>query len=69
METILTARVPDQPSEVLANLRAVEALEYIGNPQAVRVLEIQTKGTPKARLTQEAKSSLQRLSQRASQQL
>jgi HEAT repeat protein len=42
-------------------LRAVEALEHIGSPAAVRLLTTLAKGVPDARLTREAKASLARL--------
>jgi WD40 repeat protein len=46
----------------LLNLRALEVLEHIGTQKAKQVLEKIAKGAPKARLTQEAIASLQRLS-------
>jgi WD40 repeat protein len=61
LDAILATPFPDQPSESLAHLRAVEALEHIGNQDAVQVLETLAKGVPRAQLTQEAKASLQRL--------
>jgi WD40 repeat protein len=48
----------------LWQLRAVEVLERIGTPAAREVLETLAKGAPEARLTQEAKASLQRLAER-----
>jgi hypothetical protein len=42
-------------------MRAVEVLEHIGTPDAREVLEKLTRGDPSARLTQEAKASLERL--------
>ncbi len=48
---------PDQ----LRGIRAIEVLEHIGTPEARQVLETLAKGAPEARLTQEAKASLQRL--------
>jgi RNA polymerase sigma factor (sigma-70 family) len=48
----------------LQALRAVEVLEEVGNPQARQVLESLAKGMPEARLTQEAKASLERLAER-----
>jgi len=50
------------PPKQLLNLRALEVLEHIGTPQATQVLQRIAKGAPKARLTQEAKASLERLS-------
>jgi len=50
------------PPKQLLNLRALEVLEHIGTPQATQVLQRIAKGASKARLTQEAKASLERLS-------
>jgi hypothetical protein len=50
--------------ERLQALRAVEALEYIDTPEARDVLEKLANGAPEARLTREAKASLQRLVQK-----
>jgi RNA polymerase sigma factor (sigma-70 family) len=50
--------------EVLQGLRALEALEYAGTPEAVRVLEALSQGAAEARLMQEAKAGLERLSRR-----
>ena len=46
-------------------LRAVEVLERIGTPEARQVLAKLADGAPEARLTQEAKASLQRLAKRS----
>jgi hypothetical protein len=48
----------------LGMIRAVEVLEEIGTSEANQVLEALVKGAPEARLTQEAKASLRRLSSR-----
>lgn len=48
----------------LRNLRAVEVLEHIATPEAKKVLQTLATGTPEARLTQEAKASLDRLVKR-----
>jgi WD40 repeat protein len=48
---------PDQ----LRTVRAVQVLEYIGTPNARQVLATWSRGTPDARLTREAKASLNRL--------
>lgn len=49
---------------LLRAVRAVEVLEYIGSPQARQVLARLAKGAPEARLTLEAKASLERLAKR-----
>ena len=49
------------PLETLRAIRAVEAIERIGNEPARRLLERLSEGDPSARLTREAKDSLQRL--------
>jgi RNA polymerase sigma factor (sigma-70 family) len=51
--------------EVLRAVRAVQVLELIGTAEARRVLEVLAKGAAEARLTQEAKVSLGRMSRRA----
>ena len=48
----------------LQALRAVELLEHIGSREARQVLERLAKGAPEARLTREAKASLERLALR-----
>jgi RNA polymerase sigma factor (sigma-70 family) len=50
--------------EALRGVRAVEVLEHIATPEAQQVLEKLAGGAPDARLTREAKASLQRLQQR-----
>jgi sugar lactone lactonase YvrE len=51
--------------EGLRQTRALEVLEGIGTAEAKKVLEELAKGAPDARLTQEAKASLERLAKRA----
>jgi WD40 repeat protein len=48
----------------LREIRSVAALEHIDNPEARKVLQEVAKGLADARLTQEAKASLDRLSKR-----
>jgi WD40 repeat protein len=55
-----------QSAERLGPWRALEVLEQIGTPAARQVLEQMARGTPEARLTQEARESLRRLAQRSS---
>jgi RNA polymerase sigma factor (sigma-70 family) len=50
--------------EARRQLRAVRVLESIGSPEAQQVLEMLAKGTAEARLTQEVKSALRRLTRR-----
>jgi hypothetical protein len=52
-----------RPAEV-PGLRAVEVLERIGTPEARRLLGELAEGAPEARLTREAKASLERLAGR-----
>jgi hypothetical protein len=51
--------------ERLRPLRAIEALEHIGNSEAQDCLGKLAQGAPEARLTQEAKASLERLKKRS----
>jgi hypothetical protein len=48
----------------LRAIRALEALELIGTPEAVEVLKIVAGGAPEARVTQDAKESIDRLARR-----
>jgi RNA polymerase sigma factor (sigma-70 family) len=51
--------------ERLRQERALEVLEHIGNPAARSLLERLAQGTPEARLTKEAKVTVERLTRRA----
>jgi hypothetical protein len=52
------------PSTTVRGWRAVEVLEHLATPEAQRLLEEWAGGEPEARLTREAKASLERLSRR-----
>jgi RNA polymerase sigma factor (sigma-70 family) len=54
-------RTQTPSAEALRQLRAVEALEYMGTEGARRVLRELAEGAPEARLTREAKAALARL--------
>jgi hypothetical protein len=56
---------PVADAERLRALRAVEALEYLGTPEAGRILQVLGRGSPDALLTREAIAAQQRLSRRA----
>jgi len=51
---------PIADTELLRSLRAVEAMENIGTPEAIQVLETLANGGTEARLTREAKAALER---------
>jgi WD40 repeat protein len=54
---------PISDPEQLRYIRAVEVLERIGTSEAAELLKALAKGTPAARVTKEAKASLERLTQ------
>jgi WD40 repeat protein len=56
---------PITSTEKLRQLRAVEALEHIGSPEARQVLRTLTEGAPQAILTREAKAALERLARKS----
>jgi RNA polymerase sigma factor (sigma-70 family) len=58
-------RFPSAP-ERLREVRAVEVLEHIGTAEATQHLQALAVGAPEARLTKEAKASVDRLAKRAS---
>jgi len=64
IEKLLTRLEPQDSSELLRSLRALELLEYIGTSEAKQVLETLATGAEAARLTTEAKASLNRLNKR-----
>ena len=51
--------------ERLRHLRALEVLERIGTPEAERVIQVLSTGLPEARVTREAKATLDRLTMRS----
>jgi hypothetical protein len=55
---------PVTAPDKLRAIRAVETLEYIGTPAARRLLQRLADGAPAARLTEEARESLDRLAKR-----
>jgi RNA polymerase sigma factor (sigma-70 family) len=55
---------PSQSGEAVRGVRAVEVLEYLATPDARKVLRELAKGAADARLTREAKASLDRLTSR-----
>jgi WD40 repeat protein len=58
-------RQPAPSGQRLRVLRALEVLEQMGTPDARQTLQNLAQGAPEARLTQEAKASLERLKGRA----
>jgi WD40 repeat protein len=64
LEEILHSFEAVPPGEGLRQLRAVEALELIGTDEARDLLGELARGVPEARLTREAKASLERLARR-----
>jgi hypothetical protein len=50
--------------EILPGVRAIEVLEHVGTVEAQQVLKTLAQGMPEARITREAKSSLERLDAR-----
>jgi len=63
-EELLAKLGADLAGERLRAVRAVEVLEHIDTPEGSQVLESLAKGAPEARLTREAKASLDRLAKR-----
>jgi WD40 repeat protein len=63
-EQILNSLYPVVSTETLRALRALEILERIGTPEALRVLKKLTEGTPHARVTREAQAALQRFNRK-----
>jgi WD40 repeat protein len=65
IEQLLGSFSVERSPEALRHIRAIEILERIGTPGAQEVLERLAQGSAEARLTQEAKASLERLAKRA----
>ncbi len=61
IQQILAKLEPSASTERLRVLRAIQVLEYIGTPEARKYLETLAGGLADARLTQEAKAALARL--------
>src|SRR5208283_277956 len=59
MEKLITSMKPTK--DTLQALRAVEALEEIGTPEAKQAIEGIARGAPGARLTRAAQGALERL--------
>jgi hypothetical protein len=57
-------RGPVTDPELLRGIRGTEVLEHVGSAEARKVLEALAHGAPEARLTQEARASLERLARR-----
>jgi WD40 repeat protein len=64
VEALLAALNEVPGPEKLRQLRSVAVLEHIGSPEARQVLKALASGAPEARLTQEAKASLDRQARR-----
>jgi WD40 repeat protein len=65
LKQLLESSLLVRSSEKLRHLRAIEILEQIGSAEGQRILTRLAAGTPEARLTQEAKASLERLARRS----
>jgi WD40 repeat protein len=64
VEHLLLKLEPSHSPDRLRELRAIEILEHIATLEAKHLLHTLSKGTPEARITQEAKASLERLAKR-----
>ncbi|HZU36986.1 MAG TPA: hypothetical protein VFA18_13790 [Gemmataceae bacterium] len=64
VEGILAAKTRPLTREVLQAQRGVQVLEWIGTPQACRLLQRLATGAPSAAVTEDAKAALSRLGQR-----
>jgi RNA polymerase sigma factor (sigma-70 family) len=66
LEDLLSRAKVLRSGDILRGVRAVEVLERIGSAEARQVLAKLAKGAAEARLTREAKASLERLTRRSS---
>ena len=57
----LLEKLSTPSGRIVQQLRAIQVLEYAGTPEAKKVLATLARGTEEARLTREARASLQRL--------
>jgi hypothetical protein len=64
IDQILAGRGAITDPELLRAIRGVEVLERIGTPEARHLLKALAEGAPEARLTREARASLERLARR-----
>src|SRR5262249_43283764 len=64
IQAILSASALVPTGESLRSLRAVAVLEHIATPEARQLLDKLAGGAPQARLTREAKATLERLERR-----
>jgi hypothetical protein len=65
IEGLLALPPLSRTDESRRSLRAIRVLERIGTPDAQKLLQKLAQGAPEARLTQEAKASLERLAHRS----
>jgi hypothetical protein len=67
---LVLEKIEGQPAtgETLRPLRSLQVLEHIGTAKARQVLETLAQGMPEARITREAKASLERLTLRLPQE-
>ncbi len=61
LELLLSAQSPPPGADVLRGIRAVQALERLGTPAAVNLLNALAAGPAQSPVTQEAQSAIQRV--------
>jgi hypothetical protein len=61
IEALLNAAGVVRSPATVRGIRAIEVLEHVGTADAKEVLQVLSRGAPEARLTQEARASLTRL--------